>query len=65
MELTYRETIDAEQVRQFYDNAIKAGGVDNGKPGIREHYHPNYYAAFVREPATGVNFEMVCHTGDS
>jgi hypothetical protein len=34
--------------------------VDNGAPGIRAHYHPNYYAAFVLDPDE-VNIEAVCH----
>ena len=49
-----------EQVRQFYDAAIQAGGKDNGKPGIREEYHPDYYGAFVIDP-DGHNIEAVCH----
>ena len=47
-------------VNAFYKAAIKAGGKDNGKPGLREHYHPTYYAAFVRDP-DGNNVEVVCH----
>ncbi len=49
-----------DQVRQFYDAAIAAGGQDNGAPGIREQYHPNYYGAFVIGP-DGHNIEAVCH----
>ena len=49
-----------DEVDAFYADAIKAGGVDNGKPGIREHYHPNYYGAFVLDPE-GHNIEAVCH----
>lgn len=52
--------VDAEQVRRFHAEALKAGGIDNGKPGPRPHYHPGYYAAFVLDPACGVNFEVVC-----
>ena len=44
----------------FYQAAIKAGAIDNGKPGIREHYHKNYYGAFVLDPE-GHNIEAVCH----
>ena len=47
-------------VNAFYDAAIAAGGRDNGGPGIRERYHPNYYAAFVYDP-DGFNVEAVCH----
>ena len=49
-----------EQVRQFYAAALAAGGKDNGPPGLREHYHPNYYGAFVIGP-DGHNVEAVCH----
>jgi len=48
------------QVDAFYDAALKAGGTDNGPPGLRPHYHPNYYAAFVFDP-DGINVEAVCH----
>ncbi|TMD18085.1 MAG: VOC family protein, partial [Chloroflexi bacterium] len=47
-------------VDAFYKAAIKAGAKDNGKPGIREDYHPNYYGAFVIDP-DGHNLEAVCH----
>ena len=47
-------------VHAFYDAALAAGGRDNGAPGIRERYHPNYYAAFVFDP-DGHNIEAVCH----
>jgi catechol 2,3-dioxygenase-like lactoylglutathione lyase family enzyme len=51
-----RSLVDA-----FYRAAIKAGGRDNGGPGLRTHYHPNYYGAFVLDP-DGHNIEAVCHT---
>jgi catechol 2,3-dioxygenase-like lactoylglutathione lyase family enzyme len=47
-------------VDAFYAAAIAAGGKDNGKPGLRPHYHPNYYGAFVLDP-DGHNIEAVCH----
>jgi catechol 2,3-dioxygenase-like lactoylglutathione lyase family enzyme len=47
-------------VDAFYDAAIEAGGKDNGAPGIRAHYHPNYYGAYVLDP-DGHNIEAVCH----
>ena len=50
-----RATVDA-----FYKAALAAGGRDNGAPGIREHYHPSYYGAFVLDPE-GRNIEAVCH----
>ncbi len=49
-----------DKVDAFYQAAIAAGGRDNGAPGIREVYHPNYYAAFVYDP-DGFNVEAVCH----
>ncbi len=39
--------------------ALEAGGKDNGAPGLRTHYHPTYYAAFVIDPV-GNNAEVVC-----
>ena len=39
--------------------ALAAGGVDNGAPGVRAHYHDHYYAAYVLDP-DGVNVEVVC-----
>ena len=50
-----------EQVRAFYSAALAAGGKDNGPPGVREIYHPNYYAAFVIGP-DGHNIEAVSHS---
>ena len=50
-----RATVDA-----FYKAAMAAGGRDNGPPGIRPHYHANYYGAFVLDP-DGHNIEAVCH----
>lgn len=47
-------------VDEFYDAALTAGGKDNGKPGVREIYHPNYYGAFVFD-LDGHNIEAVCH----
>jgi len=47
-------------VEAFYSVALSMGGRDNGPPGIRAHYHPNYYGAFVFDP-DGNNIEAVCH----
>ena len=44
----------------FYEAAIAAGGRDNGKPGLRPHYHENYFGAFVFDP-DGHNVEAVTH----
>jgi predicted lactoylglutathione lyase len=52
---TDRETVDA-----FHAAAVEAGGVDNGRPGLRPHYHSGYYAAFVLDP-DGNNVEAVFH----
>jgi len=49
-----------EEVDAFHAAAIAAGGADNGPPGIREIYHPDYYGAFVICP-NGHNIEAVCH----
>jgi catechol 2,3-dioxygenase-like lactoylglutathione lyase family enzyme len=48
------------EVDAFHEAALAAGGRDNGGPGLRPHYHPNYYGAFVLDP-DGVNIEAVCH----
>ena len=51
---------DQEQVDHFYAAAMANGAFDNGAPGLRLHYHPNYYGAFVIDP-DGHNVEAVCH----
>ena len=48
------------EVDAFYEAALAAGGADNGAPGLRPHYHPNYYGAFVFDP-DGINVEAVSH----
>ncbi|WP_290648943.1 VOC family protein [Aquisalimonas sp.] len=48
------------EVNAFYEAAIAAGGRDNGAPGLRPHYHPNYYGAFIIGP-DGHNIEAVYH----
>jgi catechol 2,3-dioxygenase-like lactoylglutathione lyase family enzyme len=50
-----RKTVDA-----FHAAALEAGATDNGAPGVRPHYHPDYYGAFVLDP-DGYNLEVVCH----
>jgi len=49
-----------EAVRAFYAAALGAGGTDDGEPGLRPQYHPDYYAAFVLDP-DGHRIEAVCH----
>ncbi|GJN72368.1 glyoxalase family protein [Purpureocillium lilacinum] len=54
------KTNDRATVDAFHAAALKAGAKDNGAPGVRAMYHPNYYGAFLIDPA-GNNFEAVCH----
>jgi catechol 2,3-dioxygenase-like lactoylglutathione lyase family enzyme len=51
---------DRAAVDAFHQAALAAGGRDNGAPGLRPHYHPDYYAAFVLDP-DGHNIEAVFH----
>jgi len=55
---------DRATVDRFYEAAIAAGGKDNGPPGIRPHYDPDYYGAFVLDP-DGHNIEAVCRRPES
>ena len=55
---------DRDAVDAFHAAALAAGGRDNGAPGVRAHYHPDYYGAFVIDP-DGNNVEVVCHTRPS
>jgi catechol 2,3-dioxygenase-like lactoylglutathione lyase family enzyme len=48
------------EVEAFHKAALAAGGTDNGPPGVRKEYHPNYYGAFVLDP-DGHNIEAVIH----
>jgi catechol 2,3-dioxygenase-like lactoylglutathione lyase family enzyme len=48
------------EVNAFYSAGMEAGGRDNGGPGLRQHYLPSYYSAFVLDP-DGNNIEAVCH----
>src|SRR5258708_5856625 len=52
---------DRATVDRFHHEAIAAGGRDNGKPGIRQHYHPDYYGAFFLDPE-GHNIKAVCQS---
>ena len=51
---------DRRSVDAFHAAALRAGGKDNGAPGLRPDYHPNYYGAFIFDP-DGNNIEAVCH----
>jgi catechol 2,3-dioxygenase-like lactoylglutathione lyase family enzyme len=53
-----------EAVRAFHAAALAVGGRDDGEPGIRLHYHPDYYAAFVVDP-DGHRIEAVCHAPEA
>lgn len=48
------------QVDAFHAEALAAGAADNGAPGLRPQYHPDYYGAFAIDP-DGNNIEAVCH----
>lgn len=52
-------TRDRAIVDAFYQAARKAGGIDNGLPGVRAHYHVHYYVAYVLDP-DGINVKVVC-----
>ncbi|MBV1906515.1 MAG: VOC family protein [Pseudomonadales bacterium] len=51
------------QVDAFYATALNLGGTDEGIPGLRPQYHPNYYGAYVRDPE-GNKIQAVCHSKD-
>jgi catechol 2,3-dioxygenase-like lactoylglutathione lyase family enzyme len=51
----------AQAIDKWYAKALELGAKDNGKPGVRTEYHPNYYAAFVVDP-NGWKIEAVMHT---
>jgi catechol 2,3-dioxygenase-like lactoylglutathione lyase family enzyme len=50
-------------VRRFHESGLAAGGRDNGTPGVRAAYGPDYYAAFLTDP-DGNNVEAVCMTAE-
>ncbi len=52
---------DRSAVDAFWAAGLAAGGTDEGAPGLRPHYHPTYYAAFLRDP-DGNRIEAVCHS---
>jgi catechol 2,3-dioxygenase-like lactoylglutathione lyase family enzyme len=49
------------KVDAFHATALAKGGSDEGAPGLRPHYHPNYYGAYVRDP-DGNKLQAVCHS---
>jgi catechol 2,3-dioxygenase-like lactoylglutathione lyase family enzyme len=63
MHLCFRAP-DRAAVRAFHATALAAGGQDNGGPGLRPQYHPDYYAAFVLDP-DGHRIEAVCHAPET
>lgn len=52
---------DRASVDAFHAKALEMGGTSEGAPGLRPHYHPNYYGAYVRDPA-GNKLQAVCHS---
>jgi catechol 2,3-dioxygenase-like lactoylglutathione lyase family enzyme len=52
--------MSVEQVKAFHAAGLAAGGKSDGEPGLREHYHPQYYAAFLLDPE-GNKVEAVFH----
>ena len=52
---------DRASVDAFHGAALAHGGTDEGAPGLRPHYHPNYYGAYVRDP-DGNKLQAVCHS---
>jgi catechol 2,3-dioxygenase-like lactoylglutathione lyase family enzyme len=63
MHLCFRAP-DRAAVRSFHSAALAAGGRDDGPPGPRPRYHPDYFAAFVLDP-DGHRIEVVCHAPQS
>jgi predicted lactoylglutathione lyase len=55
---------DTRAVEDFHDAALKSGGTSDGAPGLREEYHSNYYAAFIRDP-DGNRIEAVTFLRDA
>ena len=51
---------DRAAVEAFHRAALQSGGRSDGEPGLRPHYHPDYFAAFVLDP-DGHRVEAVCH----
>jgi len=49
-----------EVVREAYQMALALGGADEGAPGLRPHYHSNYYGAYFRDPE-GNKLCVACH----
>lgn len=52
---------DRASVDAFHATVLKMGGSDEGAPGLRPHYHPNYYGAYIRDPQ-GNKLQAVCHS---
>src|SRR5690606_18801078 len=52
-----------EQVRQAHAAALAAGGTSEGEPGLRPHYHPNYFGAYFHDP-DGNKLCVVCHQAE-
>ena len=63
MHLAFTARTEGE-VRAFHAAALAAGARDNGAPGLRAHYDPNYYSAYAIDP-NGHNIEAVCHSPEA
>ncbi len=57
------EASSRELVRSAYQVGLAYGGSSEGKPGLRPHYHPNYYGAYLRDPE-GNKIGMACHAAE-
>ena len=51
---------DREAVDNFHAKALALGGINEGQPGLRTHYHPAYYGAYIRD-LDGNKLQAVCH----
>ena len=56
-------TQDRATVEAFHEAALEEGGEDEGQPGLRAQYHPNYFGAYVRDPE-GNKLQAVCHKAE-
>ena len=54
------EAPDRATVDRFHATGLAHGGTDEGAPGLRPHYHPDYYGAYLRDP-DGNKLCCVCH----
>jgi catechol 2,3-dioxygenase-like lactoylglutathione lyase family enzyme len=55
---------DRDTVRRVYERALSSGGESEGEPGLRKHYHPNYFGAYFRD-TEGNKVCIACHAPES